>query len=315
MSFPFLHPDAIAGAWSAASEGIVHAAMHSKNVAEGLVAHAAQLDPKFVADAAAATEGFFHAASEGIVHAAMHSKDAVEGLAANAAQLDPKIFTDAAAAAEGFAHTASEGLFYAAMHSKEAAEGLVANAAQLDPKIFTDAAAATEGLFHAASEGLFHAAMHSKNAVEGLVAHAAQLDPKVVTDAAVAGAGFAATRGLAYAARNPRNIVGAAAAAGGLLVVAVPVILTGPLLAVVGFGSSGPVAGEFKSTEGWSRRGWLTLWSQEQWPPALRPGLETWLPGACLRRSRAPRWGVMAPRRWRLLPKLLELRLQRLWGA
>ncbi|KAK0743524.1 hypothetical protein B0T18DRAFT_430785 [Schizothecium vesticola] len=99
----------------------------------------------------------------------------------------------------------------------------------------------------AASEGLLHAAMHSKNVVaavaaEGLV-HAAQLDAKAVASAAVTGARSAATEGIAYAAQNPKNVAGAAVVAGGLLVVAVPAMLTAPILAAAGFGSSGPIAG------------------------------------------------------------------------
>jgi hypothetical protein len=99
----------------------------------------------------------------------------------------------------------------------------------------------------AASEGLFHAAMHSKNVVaaataEGLV-HAAQIDPKAVASAAVAGACSAATEGIAYAAKNPKNAAGTAVVACGLLVMAAPAVLTAPVLAAAGFGSSGPVAG------------------------------------------------------------------------
>jgi hypothetical protein len=52
-----------------------------------------------------------------------------------------------------------------------------------------------------------------------------------------------AGEGGSWAAKNPGSAACAAVAVGGLAVVAAPAIATSPMLAVVGFGPSGPVAG------------------------------------------------------------------------
>ncbi len=55
-----------------------------------------------------------------------------------------------------------------------------------------------------------------------------------------------AGEGASWAAKNPGSAACAAVAVGGLLaVVAAPAIATSPMLAVAGFGPSGPVAGYY----------------------------------------------------------------------
>ncbi len=54
-----------------------------------------------------------------------------------------------------------------------------------------------------------------------------------------------AAEGASWAAKNPGSAACAAVAVGGLAVVAAPAIATSPMLAVAGFGPSGPVAGYY----------------------------------------------------------------------
>lgn len=138
------------------------------------------------------------------------------------------------------------------------------------PGAFTGA---ITGACSAASEGLFRAAVHSKNAAAAAVA---QVDPEAVANAAFAGARSAAKEGVAYAAKNPKNVAGGAVVGSGLLVAAVPAVVTAPALAAAGFGSLGPVAGWSPAPPESSPRVWMRL-ANAVITGTVAAGVQSWI--------------------------------------
>lgn len=138
------------------------------------------------------------------------------------------------------------------------------------PGAFTGA---ITGACSAASEGLFRAAVHSKNAAAAAVA---QVDPEAVANAAFAGARSAVKEGVAYAAKNPKNVAGGAVVGSGLLVAAVPAVVTAPALAAAGFGSLGPVAGWSPAPPESSPRVWMRL-ANAVITGTVAAGVQSWI--------------------------------------